>query len=39
MRNLEDNMYVLQVYMSCYRTCAVFIECPKYSGYMKGTPT
>ena len=28
-------MYVLQV--SCYRTCAVFIKCPKCSGYVKGS--
>ena len=35
--NLEDFVYVLQV--SCYRTFAVFIKCPKCSGYVKGTPT
>ena len=35
--NLEDFVYVLLV--SCYRTCAVFIKCPKCSGYVKGTPT
>ena len=35
--NLADFVYVLQV--SCYRTCAVFLKCPKRSGYVKGTPT
>ena len=38
--NLEDIVYVLQV--SCYRTCAVYIKCPKCSCYVKGsiaTPT
>ena len=35
--NLEDFVYVLHV--SCYRTCAVFIKCPKCSGYVKDTLT
>ena len=35
--NLEDFVYVLL--LSCCRTYAVFMKCPKCSGYVKGTPT